>query len=230
MKKFRNPYLSIALAFLVLFVSCSDESTQVIDEKSFDFTAFESYKNTSLKINIPNEVLNIKNERLKYEQINIILNSELNSDIVITELDELYLNDNQSKSNISEYPEVYLNDTDINLINSLESDLSSLDFNTAITNFQNNVIALNLSDVDFQKYNYFVNVLMLLENEEPGILTTSSYLSKSPCGEAIAAYSLATIGLSACWMSGPAAPFFCGAAIAAKVLAYRAMLRDCAVK
>ena len=67
---------------------------------------------------------------------------------------------------------------------------------------------------------------MLLENEVPGILT-NSYFSKSPCGEAIAAYSLATIGLSACWMSGPAAPLFCGAAIAGKVLAYRAMLRDC---
>lgn len=226
----RKPYFAVFISAIMLFVSCSD-SDNSIEPNTFDFNTFETYKNTNLKIGIPENVSNIVDLNNRYEQINLIINSELGSDIQLNELDQLYLNNYQFRSNNSELPLNFLNENDLTLINSFENDLSLTNFNTAILNLQNNILALNLDNIEFQKYNYFVNVLLLLENQEPGILSNSnSYSSRlaSPCGEAIAAYSLATIGLSACWMTGPGAPLFCGAAIAAKVLAYRAMLRDCA--
>lgn len=109
-------------------------------------------------------------------------------------------------------------------------DLQNNNFIIALEKFKNNVLNLDLKEEDFYKYNSFVNVVMLMEKNDKNIFISynQNTLRNGPCAEAIASYTLATIGLSACWMTGPGAPLFCGAAIAAKVLAYRAMLRDCA--
>lgn len=229
LKFLRNASFSVFLSTILLCISCSENSNS-IEPNTFNFNTFETYKNTNLKIGIPENILNNKDINNRYEQINLIINTKLGSDIRLNDLDKLYLINYHFEGNNSKLPLNFLNENDLILINSFENDISLTNFNTAISNLKNNILLLKLNDIEFQKYNYFVNVLLLIENQEPGIISNSknySYRLANPCDESIAAYSLATIGLSACWMTGPSAPLFCGAAIAAKVLAYRAMIRDC---
>lgn len=93
-------------------------------------------------------------------------------------------------------------------------------------------MALDLEIQEFSKYETFANVVSLIHVNDPSIFSRekSSNLKVSedgPCEEAVAAYSLATIGLSACWATGPAAPIFCTAAIAGKALAFKMMIDAC---
>ena len=139
---------------------------------------------------------------------------------------------NQLRKYYDEVELSYLNNTDEMLINQFNTDIIQYGFENAKYNLQNTILSLNLSDEQFNKYNNFINILMLLNNYDPNILieglNAGSITGRNAaCGESIVAYSLATIGLAGCVVTGPFAPIVCGAAIASKVLAFRAMLRDC---
>lgn len=226
MNKFRNPYLATILSFLVLFISCSDDNTNPNEELKFNYSTFETYKNLNLNIEIPSSISSMNNSISRYERTLDIINKELGSNLSLSVLDNQILTNDFSKKSINYNYNDFLNDIDLELLENFENDLVNNDLTIAINNFEDRVYTLNLNESEFGKYNAFINVVLLLENEMPGIFTTSN-LAKGPCEEAIASYSLATLGLAACGATGPAAPLFCGAAIAAKILAFRAMVRDC---
>jgi len=226
MNKFSPTYLPTILAFLILFISCSDDNTNPNEELKFNYSTFEAYKSINLDIEIPSSITSLSNSVSRYEQTLDIINRELGSNLSLTALDNQILNNNFSKKSIEDNYKDFLNDTDLELLENFENDLFNNDLTTAITNFESSVYSLNLNESEFGRYNAFINVVLLLDNEVPGIFTSSNY-AKGPCEEAIAAYSLSTIGLAACGLSGPLAPIVCGAAITSKVLAFRAMVRDC---
>jgi len=223
----RKPYLIMFLVPLMLFISCSQNHEPIANKKAFNYKAFNTYKELNLNIYIPSDIADITDEAEKYKNIINLINEKFDSNLSLNSLDYKYLNDSDNKLNKISKESLFLNSTDIDLLDKFESDLLKYNFQTALSLFEESVISLDLDESEFGKYNQFANVVSLMENAEPGILTKKYYKTASDCGEAIAAYSLATIGLAGCGLTGPAAPLVCGVAIAGKVLALRAMIRDC---
>lgn len=229
MNKFRNPYLATILAFLVLFVSCSDEN--FTDQQSFDYSVYQNNKSTNIDFTTGNSSKsNVIDTRDSFIQVLGLINDEFGTNVYLNNLDEQFLStSNQAKSNQTVNINSYLNQTDINLIENFNEDIKQLSFNEALDNFENNVLQLNLNDSEFQKYNELANVLSLVENSFPGMLANDTESSNdfqlksdSDCAWAIAAYTLATISLSSC-----ATGALCPVAIAAKIIAFRNMISAC---
>ena len=120
----------------------------------------------------------------------------------------------------------YLNQNEKNLIDNFDNNVKISGFDVALNQLQNEILNLNLSSEEFQKYNAFVNILLLIDNYNPDLFVQNSAQARmSPCAKAIAANALATIGLAACGTG-----FLCAVAIAAKVLAMDAVMENCAGK
>jgi len=229
---FRKPNLSALALIILAFIAACDSNTEAPqDELVFNFETFENFKDSNINHQIPAHILDIPNETLKYTQVTSFLNDQMGSDLKLTDLDKTILSERAAGTySYSTYSQ-YLNETDLQILGNFQRDASALGVSGALSNLEQNVRAQGLSESEFRKYNAFANVVMLLENETSGLFATSDNIAieagEDPCAEAIAAYSLATIGLAACGLSGPFAPIVCGAAIAAKILAFRAMVRDC---
>lgn len=227
----RKPYFAIFFSSLLLFISCSDTSSNINEERKFNYTTFKAFKGLEYKVSISEKVLLTHNSIEKYEKINQQINEELGSDIYFNDLDNSYLTNVITKSNVESFSNEYLNQTDLDLIQNLKGDIVNLGFDDAIKKFENNVMTLNLIETEFNKYNTFANVLKLLKEQEPNIFDNinQNYVTRvsSNCGDAILSYSLATLALAACGASGPAAPLLCGIAIANKIRTFRNMIQAC---
>lgn len=227
--KIRISKHSLLFCCIVLFhSSCTQDRKYLEEEFSFTYHIYEENKDLDLRLEISESIINLPERPYKYELINDQLNNKFGTDLNLTELDYAILQQETNKSEVKVLINHYLDDVDIALLEKFDHDLEYSNFENAINNFQSNVVNLNLSKGEFNRYNLFVNILLLLENADENVFASKNNLrAKGPCEEAITAYSLATIGLAACAATGPIAPIVCGAAIAAKVLAFRAMARDC---
>ena len=182
-----------------MFVSCNKDNYENDGSiRKFNYKTFESYKNIVIRTEIPSTVSGISDNEMKHQKILNIVNDNMGSTMSLNSLDYKYLN------NLKNNEDEYLNSKDIDLLNKFEADLLESNFQIALNNFEKNVLKLNLNDSEFGKYNTFINIILLIENAEPEIFKNKNLYSKraDSCGEAIAAYSLATIGLAACSFPG----------------------------
>lgn len=225
----KKSYFAFLLAGLVLFVSCSDESN-LIEKQSFDYSIYNNNKTTNIDFSsgISNKSTE-SNTQDSFEEVLELINNEFGTNVSLNDLDEQYFKTKHAKSNETVNINSYLNETDISLIENFNKNIKSLSFDETLTNFENNVLELNLSDNEFQKYNKLANVFLLIENSFPGMLANDTEISyrlhlksKSDCAWAIASYTLATIGLASC-----ATGWLCPVAIAAKIIAFRNMISAC---
>lgn len=111
----------------------------------------------------------------------------------------------------------HLTKLDRELLEKFNIDNQNVGFETALLNFEDNVQSENLGTKEFQKYNRFANVVRVVNDNDNGV-----FAAASPCSEAIAANVLATVGLAACGTG-----ILCFAAVAAKVLAVKAVIDNC---
>jgi tetrahydromethanopterin S-methyltransferase subunit B len=92
-----------------------------------------------------------------------------------------------------------LNQEDLNLIKDLEHKLQNDDFTNVISNFEENVLNLNLSNEKFKIYNTFVNSLKLTNNLDPSLFQSNDYSSRDgdlvDCVLATIAFIVAVIAL-----------------------------------
>ncbi len=103
------------------------------------------------------------------------------------------------------------------------------DFDTAIEKLQNDILALDLDDAEFDKYNQFVNVMIIMEKHETSKASTGNVSAKINkraigCAVAVASSVIGTFGLYACAVPTPALPAGCAIAIAGKLLSYAGMM------
>lgn len=225
-KKFTS-FRLLTLLLTILTYSCQAENELV--KTSYDYSSFHNFKNKMKTYDFGKVAFDMKHSEKKYSKILAAINNEFKLDMRLNIIDyELINSANKSDSHL-EIDSNYFNENDIELLNKFEHDLNSSNFSTAIKEFEKSVFELDLSEYEINKYDQFANVMCLIHFVDSESLEYKFINNKitDPCGEAIAAYSLATIGLSACGLSGPLAPIVCSAAIAAKVLAFRAMVRDC---
>ena len=218
----RKPYLASFLAGLVLFVSCKQDALIENPEMSFNYEIFETYKGARFKVDISKNIFDMPEGQEKYQTIINVINQNLGSDISLTELDKNRIERVLSKDSEDISLDDLLNDTDKSLIADFENDLAQGDFDSALEKFEQNVLALEVDEVDFERYNEFANVIRLVESQEPGFFTEGLF-SRDPCGDAILSYTLATLALASCGF----VPILCYIAIANKIRTFKNMIDAC---
>ncbi len=222
---FRKPTFSILLSFLILTFSCTSNSS--IDETiKFDYNTLNKFKITGFNLNVPIETKNIVDDADRFQCFVNIINNQYNTVLSVNDYDNNLVGiKNSLKTSLSNSNEYVFSENDIYLMDKLNTDIDTFGFEVALVNLEKNVIDLKVGDEEFAKYNLFANVISIIHYENPDVFKQEGDLQArlTACQKAIIANALATVGLAACGTG-----FFCGVAIAAKILALDAVLDACA--
>lgn len=223
-KTLRKPYLSIFLASLMLFASCSgneilneNEAEQNSEFSKFDFSFFE--KNKGNLIDMKSFNFDNKSSLSRIEINDKILNeinNQLGSELELsTDFKELELDSFESVSNWA-INNGTMDEIDIQILTDFNQSLSQLELSQAISALETDVKNSNLSSFKVQKFQYLANVVKLLENERAGFFVSNSNFQQKSCwgaaiGLAFASAALvlacnppaigATVG-AACYLAG----------------------------
>lgn len=207
----RRPYLSIFMASLILFVSCSEGAVAEI-KQSFNYKSFDLYKSTNHYKNIIKSLSksNLSKSTILEQKKLIVkeVNNELNTELHIPEIAlDLSINMNPEEIYTVGLSNNWINQQDVGLVEKFGNDLQTFGFEIAIRNYEDTVINLNLSDTEFARKNAFLNIIKTINYENPLMFQeSSSSLEKSNlqmrswwrCALAITALVAATASLSAC--------------------------------
>jgi hypothetical protein len=172
MKKFKNPYFSLWLAFLVLFVSCSRNDSSSIDPKSYARTTDETIK-------INKETMNQ-------------LQAQYGTNYMFD--DKLYsLNDNNEDVNFEiAINSGFIKSEDKEMINQLSADIENVGFESAISKFQDKINIGNFSELKTGQFNQFILCLQQINHDDATIFARNHF----DCGLAILGFACAFIGLA----------------------------------
>lgn len=208
MKRFKNPYLSILLSLLGLFVSCDQNDSELKDiVQNFDYENFETYKNSNHFDSITAKISasNKKGATSILETNKLILssvNDELDSNVFLPdsslslsvdmEADDIYTVANTNG---------WLDNSNIELARNFSKDSETVGFDMAVINYQNKVLSLNLSNEEFVKNNLFINIVKSLNYENPGLFKLKTNIQSRGgfrCALATVALAATTAGLLSC--------------------------------
>ena len=225
------------LLFAVLTISLVTCRTENENQKNkFDYTMYENRTNLYNVLNKMNlKKANKVSGRMAYDPyLNSIetLNNEFQTSLEFTNFDQ-YLIDNQNVDPSTYEQNGYMSQRDYDLVNTFFTDLNTYNFDTSINRLESNILALNLSQEEFAKYNLFVNSLLVINDyyQSQGYdifdETTNTSVSRrriSPgCAWALAGNAISTVGLNTCLVPNPA----CGWAIAGKVVSLIGIYYSC---
>lgn len=155
------------------------------------------------------------------------MNSELGTSVSYPNLAlDLIDYDREQILNLS-LREGWINQTDIDLNNAFLADLTNNNFDIALSNFENNVLELNLSNQEFEKQNLFVNIVKSFNDIDSKLFktqTSNNYQARGgwACAGAIFALAATTAGLSSC-----ATIVACAGAILLHLVALDSVARKC---
>lgn len=193
-KTLRKPYLSIFLASLVLFVSCSqydNENIQKFDDASLNI-AKSQLDNFTLTAKKSSDA-DMNHQIMNYFENQNNVNLEFSNTLY-----ELNEKTTDKKIEIALQSGI-LNQEDLTLIQNLENNLKNDNFSSVISNFEENVLSLNLSNEKFEVYNTFVNALKLTNTIDSSLFRSNDYAAKSfdfDCVLATVAFAAAAVGLA----------------------------------
>ncbi|MEE9408778.1 MAG: hypothetical protein V3V28_11965 [Polaribacter sp.] len=188
MKNFRKPYLSIIMASVFLFVSCSQydsESQDVEIVNKFDDTILNNFKNNlSTFHNVMKEVTKIKTNKRSTNSIESqneilgIINKNYNTNIQIEGnlLELSNLNSNEILS--SSLKNGWITKKDVELTKSLIDNIELEGFDLAIKKYAEDVEKLSLSKEEFSKKNIFVNTLKFINFQNPNYFKVKGFLQR----------------------------------------------------
>lgn len=165
-KSLRKPQLAIILASLIIFVSCSQyDSIEEQPPQSKHTFNYEIYNDIISKDRKRFDVVK-KTNLTDTENSKLILkaiNDEFNTDVIIPDdFFELQNHTTEEIFNIS-LAKGWITNDEITIIKKFAKDIESSDFNNAINNMENNILALRLSKKEFTKYNLLVNAIKAIE-------------------------------------------------------------------
>lgn len=128
-----------------------------------------------------------------------------------------------------ESSEYELTSNDLFVINKFAEYYVKDDFDVAIEKLQADILSLDLEEAEFDKYNQFLNIMIVMEQHETDKVATNSPNAKINkraigCAVAVGASVVSTLSLYACAVPTPALPAGCAVAIAGKLLSYAGMM------
>lgn len=224
---FRKPTFALLLSFIMLTFSCTSNRAGEENTK-FNYEAFNSFKTTGFDFNIPTELKDSPNSVAKMQGFVDIINKKYNTDLTVNSYDINQIESKyQQRSSYSTNNDNVFTETDIILMDKLNSDIDKVGFEEAMKNFELNVVQLKLEDKEFSKYNLFASDISIIHYVNPEVFNQNGpgVPRLTSCQKAIIANALATVGLAACGTG-----LFCALAIAGKILALDAVLDSCAKK
>lgn len=189
----------------MLFVSCEKYNLNIeLNENEIRLYPFEKLKGQLIDIN----QLNLKDFKIEFNSrldLNNFLLSEINNyyDTDIDFHDEL--------KSLSSAEEIFnwikantlFNQNDVENLRIFSSNLTTLDFDQAVSILENNITDLKDSN-KFEKYQSIVNAVAIIEFEYPGYFTSEKdqgIVSKGGC-----AFALFKLGLAAAALVGACSP------------------------
>jgi hypothetical protein len=208
----RKPYLSIFLAIVLLMSSCEQYNSPVeIAENSFDYSAFNEFKNTPVFENVMQKIekdgLMKKSSNTILEKNKMILNyvnSEVGTNLMLPDL-ALQLENNSSDEilNIA-LKNKWLSKEDVALTNSFMNDLQLKGFKVAIKNYEVDVFNMYLSPEEFAKKNTFINMIKSIDELHPKLFNNNLSAKSSEaknwwhCAASSVALASALAGTTSC--------------------------------
>lgn len=197
MKNLNKSLIVILFAFLILFVSCINEnlaSDTNVSKISFDYDFYNSFVSEKSSNRVFVYDPNHSNTENSIEALNFYNNLH-NTSIILP--DEYH---NSVSKNYVEKINIYLDNDWISLdrMNRLEnfmSDIITSDFEIAVSNYETQIISLNLGQSEFEIENDFLNLVKTL-NETSNQFNVS--LTSSDCIFATIALTAAFLGLASC--------------------------------
>jgi hypothetical protein len=173
MQTFRKPYLAVIMSSLILFISCSEGATPDI-KRSFNYESFNLYKNSNHYKNVMESLSKLDLSKSTYvEQKRIIVdevNDELNTDLELSDI-ALSLSVDMEPEQIYSVglSNNWIKQQDVDLSEQFGDDLEAFGFDIAVSNYENTVLNLNLSDEEFARKNAFVNIIKIIHDENPSM-------------------------------------------------------------
>ncbi len=209
LKNLRKPYFAMFLSFLMLFISCKQYDSELNEiEQSFDYKVFNTYKNTNHLDAIINKINTSNKDR---SNLSVLETNKLILSTVNDELDTgLYLPESLLSMSVDmEANDIYeialtnnwLDIKDVELTKNFANDAETIGFDLAVENYQNKVLALNLSSKEFAKKNIFINAVKALDYENPKLFTVNNNTQARGwyrCALATIALAATTAALASC--------------------------------
>jgi hypothetical protein len=196
-KFLRKPYLAIFLSALFLFTACTQYDSEVPESQSFDYSAFLNFKNGSKNFSMPSK---FKSSADKNKAIFDASSKTLGVNVQLPEA--VYQLSNYDSEDIyaESLKQGWLSKEDIKLYKTFTSDVESLGLDSAIENFEEVVLKMSLSDVEFNKKNTFLNIIKTVDSNNPSIFqnTFSKYTTWYQCAAASIALTSAVAGTVSC--------------------------------
>jgi hypothetical protein len=200
LKFFRNSNLVACASMLMFVFSCTQYDINNA-KNNFDYSAYNQYKNSNSKIYIDNDFNQMLSRSSIADRNQAILddvNHEYGTNVVLPdEFLEFHLDMSSQEIQSKSLQLGYVNQQDITLVNSFYDNLIEDGFNSAMTSFENDVLALNPTNAEFEHYNKFANNLKSLNDEA----NLDSYTSRGMfwCLVALMSFALAATNL---WLCG----------------------------
>ncbi len=229
LKRIRKPQLAIIMTIIILFISCSNNpQEELISVNKFEYSLYENSKDYFLNlkpihINQYNSRTNIYQAVLDYanrpfETPSLLENEALNLiTLDVIDIQKIGLEKGFFKEN------------DINLIEQLDKDIQSVNFDFALNNYQKNVLSLNCTSTEFPKYNEFVNVLMMTKSNYNKNISLQSRGGWA-CALAILTFTAAIVFVGSTCIPNPVTIYACPIAVARAAVAYASMIIACGGK
>ena len=226
--------LNYALFALLLVVSSWKTDDENLTTNKFDYSVYNAKNglfNTLNKINLKKT-----NSRVSglaaYEDAIETINEEYGTNAYVTEFDQ-YLMANPNATIDDCIQNGYINQQDYNVVNSFFDDLDTYNFDQSIQRLQTRILNQNYSPSEFEKYNFFVNALMVINDyylsqgvdvfAQAGANKNIASRMSAGCAVSIASNAISTYGLTSCFVPGPN----CWVAIVGKGLSLAGIFLSC---
>jgi hypothetical protein len=229
--------INVVLFCFIFITSCENEEITKQNEElnlEFEYSLYnskESLFSTLEKTNL--KKYNLKSTGLsEFENAIEIINEEYGTGIYVSDFDQ-FLIDNPSATIDDMLQGDYITQGQYNIISGFFDDLDKYNFDESIDRLEERVLAMNLTSNEFEKYNYFVNGLMVTNdyylNQGVNIFSrgnsyeASAARTDASCAVAIASNAISTLGLTSCAVPGP----WCAVAVVGKGLSLAGIFLSC---
>ena len=226
--------LNYAFIALLLVVSSCKTDDENLTNNQFDYSVYNS--KTELFKTL--DKINLKKTNSKvtglgaYEDAIETINEDYGTNASVTEFDQ-YLINNPNATIDDCIQNGYISQQDYNVVNGFFEDLDTYNFNQSIQRLQTRILNQNYSPSEFEKYNFFVNALMVTNDyylsqgvdifAQAGANKNIASKMSAGCAVSIASNAISTYGLTSCFVPGPN----CWIAIVGKGLSLAGIFLSC---
>lgn len=143
----------------MLFISCEQHKSTDLQEQKFDYFLFNEFKSLNIDLDLSNILSKRSASEDQFSALIDLVNSNLNTDLELPDNAINMINLDAETIFEQSLNNGWTTQQEVDLANNLIIEIIDLDFDTAISNYEQNILNQNLSEEDFAKQNKLVNIL-----------------------------------------------------------------------